>query len=246
VQVTIRLPAASPHLYLRWVAWWRDVEGFAAGLAHEAVANVGTGPTEPAVERLLPIHIRLIEVQAREAFRQGREEVGPELTGEPETFLRSLDYSDRRGDWLLGLARAGLTVPRFPSDVISLRERVVAAIQQAATAPTLAGTPGHLVEGDEPGSLSLIGEIDMSSLDPLMSRFDSELAAGHALTIDMAGVSFMDSQGLRMLIRLARQATERGLGPIVLLDPSETVTRVIRVAIPEGIPGVEVRVTGSS
>jgi anti-anti-sigma factor len=243
VQVTIQLPAASPHLYLRWVAWWRDVERFASGLAQEAVANVGAGPTEPAVERLLPIHIRLIEVQSREAVRRDRGEVRPELTGDPEVFLRSLDYSDKRGEWLLGLARAGLTVPRFPSELMLLRERVVAAIEEAASAPSLAGTPAHVVEGEESGSLSLIGEIDMSSLDPLVERLESALAAGHALTLDMAGVSFMDSQGLRMLIRLGRQTTERGLAPVVLLDPSDAVQRVIRVATPGGIPGVEVRDT---
>ena len=54
----------------------------------------------------------------------------------------------------------------------------------------------------------------------------------------------MDSQGLRMLIRLGRLAVERGLAPVVLIDPSDPVQRVIRVATPGGIPGVEVRVAG--
>jgi len=242
--VTIQLPGARPDLYLRWVEWWRDIERLAAGLGEEAVATVGAGPTEPAVERLLPIHIRLIEVQAREAIRQGRDEVSPELTGDPAAFLQSLEYSDRRGEWLLGLARSGLVVPRFPSELVQLRERVVAVIDQAASDPSLAGTPAHVVEGEEPGSLSLIGEIDMSNLDPLVERFESELASGHALTLDMAGVSFMDSQGLRMLIRLGRLAVERGLAPVVLIDPSDPVQRVIRVATPGGIPGVEARVAG--
>ena len=61
MQVTIRLPAASPRLYLEWVQWWRQVERFEAGLAREAVAGIDAGPTEPAVERVTPIFIRLIE-----------------------------------------------------------------------------------------------------------------------------------------------------------------------------------------
>jgi anti-anti-sigma factor len=246
VQVTIQLPAASPGLYLRWVAWWRDVERFASGRAREAVANVGTGPNEPAVERLLPIHIRLIEAQARNASRNQRDEVTPELTGDPTLFLKSLDYSTRRGEWLLGLARAGLNVPRFPSELVPLRERVVAAMQRAESAPAFLGTPAQVLAGEEPGSFALIGEIDVSSVEAPGERLETVLAEGRALTLDMAGVSFMDSQGLRMLIRLGRLAEERGLGPVVVLDPSEAVNRVLQVAAPGGLPGVEIRVTGSA
>jgi anti-anti-sigma factor len=246
VQVTIRLPAASPGLYLRWVEWWRDIERFAAGLASEAVASVGTGPTEPVVERLLPIHMRLIEVQAKDALKKGRSEVAPELTGDPELLDRSLDYSTKRGEWLLGLARAGLSVPKFPSELVSLRERVVASVQSAMSAPTVVGTPAELLAGEEPGRFSLIGDIDMSNFETLGAQLESELAAGRRLTLDMAGVSFMDSQGLRMLIALGRRAHEGGLDPVVLLDPSEAVQRVLGIAVPEGIPGMDIRITGAS
>src|SRR5438445_7479872 len=115
VQVTIQLPAASPVLYLGCVQCWLDVELLAAGLAQEAAANVGAGPSEPTVERLLPIHMRLIEVQAKDAQKKGRAEVAPELTGDPGLLDRSLDYSTKRGEWLLGLARAGLNVPKVPA-----------------------------------------------------------------------------------------------------------------------------------
>src|SRR5439155_23824223 len=131
-----------------------------AGLGEEAVATVGAGPTEPAVERLLPIHIRLIEVQAREAIRQGRDEVSPELTGDPAAFLQSLEYSDRRGEWLLGLARSGMVVPRFPSELVQLRERGVAVIDPSASAPSPAGAPAVVAGREAPGRLSLAGEID--------------------------------------------------------------------------------------
>jgi anti-anti-sigma factor len=246
VQVTIRLPAASPGLYLRWVEWWRDVERFAAGVAGEAVANVGTGPSEPAVERLLPIHMRLIEVQARDALKKGRSEVAPELTGDPELLDRSLDYSSRRGEWLLGLARSGLNVPKFPAELVSLRERVVDSVRAAMRTPTMAGTPAELIEGEEPGTFSLIGDIDMSNFEALSARLDAELGAGRPLTLDLAGVSFMDSQGLRMLIVMGKRAGEGRLAPVVLLDPSEPVRRVLGIAVPEGIPGVDIRFTGSN
>ena len=97
MQVTIRLPAASPRLYLEWVRWWREVERFEAGLAREAVAGIDAGPTEPAVERVTPIFIRLIEVQAEDAIRLAAGSIGwPELvssgrlafSGDPFLALR--------------------------------------------------------------------------------------------------------------------------------------------------------------
>jgi len=51
----------------------------------------------------------------------------------------------------------------------------------------------------------------------------------------------MDSQGLRLLLQLALHAEEAGLGPVVLLNPSPVVRRVLEIALPHGMPGLAVR-----
>ena len=65
-------------------------------------------------------------------------------------------------------------------------------------------------------------------------RLDGEL--------DFSGVSFMDSSGLRALLEGAGQPT--GCGPVVIVNPSAQVRRVLDISIPGGTPGLEVRGPG--
>ena len=57
---------------------------------------------------------------------------------------------------------------------------------------------------------------------------------------DTSELAFVDSQGLRMLIVLGRQAAAQG-SVISLLSCPNQLKRVLDVAVPQGIPGVEVR-----
>jgi anti-anti-sigma factor len=89
------------------------------------------------------------------------------------------------------------------------------------------------------GTLRLVGELDVSNVERVQARLEQELASAGALTLDTSEVSIMDSQGIRMLIALGEKATAMS-SVIVLLNCSKAVRRSLDVAVPQGIPSVDV------
>jgi anti-sigma B factor antagonist len=96
----------------------------------------------------------------------------------------------------------------------------------------------RLEKGEGSGSFRLIGELDSSNAPQAMSRLQEELRAVDQLTLDTSGLTFMDSQGVHMLIDLGREAAEHGAS-VTLINCSRQVKRLMEVAVPMGIPGVE-------
>ena len=85
----------------------------------------------------------------------------------------------------------------------------------------------------------LVGELDMATCGGLTELLRAAAAGDHPVMLDFAGVSFMDSSGLRALLEGAGLPNESG--PIVILHPSAQVRRVLDISIPDGVPGLEVR-----
>jgi anti-anti-sigma factor len=83
------------------------------------------------------------------------------------------------------------------------------------------------------------GELDMATADDLSQLLGDATTDGHALVLDFSRVSFMDSSGLRALLERAGQPN--GRGPVVIVNPSPQVRRVLDISIPGGTPGLEVR-----
>jgi anti-anti-sigma factor len=103
-------------------------------------------------------------------------------------------------------------------------------------------SPGELlriIPTDVRGTLRLVGELDISNVEQVQAQLGEELVACQQLTLDASGLTFMDSQGLRMLIGLGERAGARGW-TVRLLNCSKAVRRTLDVAVPHGIPGVEV------
>jgi anti-anti-sigma factor len=76
----------------------------------------------------------------------------------------------------------------------------------------------------------LTGEIDLSRSDEV----DAQLAAAQAsapelLEIDLSSVSFMDSQGLRVLLGAHKRAQSNG-HRIVILSPRQTLRRLFEIS----------------
>jgi anti-anti-sigma factor len=70
------------------------------------------------------------------------------------------------------------------------------------------------------------GRLDAVTVPSLEAVIDEHLAAGHIqLVIDLAGVTYISSSGLRALLRARRQTQSRG-GDVVLCDMSVRVTEV--------------------
>jgi anti-anti-sigma factor len=97
----------------------------------------------------------------------------------------------------------------------------------------------RLEEGDGPSYFRLVGELDVSNASQVGKRLQSELRRNGHLTLDTKGLTFMDSQGLHLLILLGMEASERGATVTVVNCPPQ-VRRLLDVSIPQGIPGVEI------
>jgi anti-sigma B factor antagonist len=77
---------------------------------------------------------------------------------------------------------------------------------------------------------ALRGEIDLSNSGALADHLEQlNLGVDQRLHLDLAGIEFVDSSGLRALAGLQHRLQERG-GGLVLLRPSPPVIRVLRVS----------------
>ncbi|MEP7202305.1 MAG: STAS domain-containing protein [Ilumatobacteraceae bacterium] len=73
----------------------------------------------------------------------------------------------------------------------------------------------------------LNGEIDAHTA-PLLAAAMSDLPTG-VVTVDVAGVSFMDSSGLRVLIEAASRAREGG-GDLSIAHPTSGIARLVEIS----------------
>lgn len=77
--------------------------------------------------------------------------------------------------------------------------------------------------------IALNGRLDLAGASAVELRFTA-LAAGHkSVVVDMQGVEFMASMGLRLLILAGRSAASKG-GRLVLWRPQPVVADVIATA----------------
>lgn len=92
---------------------------------------------------------------------------------------------------------------------------------------------------DRPGTFRLTGEFDLAAHEAFVARMEPVSASGLQILLELSDVTFMDSSGLRAILGLTRSVN--GQGPVVLLNPSRQVQRVLEIALPAGAPGLEVR-----
>jgi len=76
----------------------------------------------------------------------------------------------------------------------------------------------------DPRMLRLVGELDMSTVPVLDAAFDSMAAEGE-ITLDLSGLSFIDSHGLHALARHANGLN--GRGPLVLMNVPNACRRLL-------------------
>jgi anti-sigma B factor antagonist len=98
----------------------------------------------------------------------------------------------------------------------------------------------RLERGEDPSFFRLVGQIDISNVESLGAQLKHVLASRNELTLDTTALDFMDSQGLRMLIDLGQQAREQGT-TVKVANCSRQLRRLLDVAVPNGIPGVDVQ-----
>jgi anti-anti-sigma factor len=80
-------------------------------------------------------------------------------------------------------------------------------------------------------TITLVGELDLDSVDRLRPVAEEQLSSGAyaSVSLDMAGLTFVDSSGLALLVELRRLASEAGVRlEIVNLRPGPR--RVVMIA----------------
>ena len=80
---------------------------------------------------------------------------------------------------------------------------------------------------ESPRGLRLVGELDASNVDQLSEAIAPEIAEGGDLTLDLAGLAFMDSTGIQVIVRTAQNLGERGT--LVLVSPGSLVRRILEL-----------------
>lgn len=78
---------------------------------------------------------------------------------------------------------------------------------------------------EDPRGLRLVGELDASNIASLTEALEPAVAQGGDITLDLAGLAFMDSTGIQVLVRTAQEL--EGRGSLVLVSPGNLVRRIL-------------------
>jgi anti-sigma B factor antagonist len=90
--------------------------------------------------------------------------------------------------------------------------------------------------------LKLAGELDVATAPKLATALLDWSPANTHVTLDLAELTFVDSCGIRAILALARSVNPNGL--VVLLNPTEAVSRVFEILNLDKHVGIEVRRSG--
>ena len=95
------------------------------------------------------------------------------------------------------------------------------------------------IERIGPSALRISGEVDLANAEELGSALEGIESANSDVELNLEGLTFIDSTGLREIILLARKLPEGR--SLVLIAPTAAIRRTFEIAgIPE-IPQVHVR-----
>jgi anti-sigma B factor antagonist len=79
-------------------------------------------------------------------------------------------------------------------------------------------------------TMAVEGELDLGSIPLLAQHIDIQLESEHeALTLDLSGITFMDSSGLRLLIELNERSQRDGWSLSLIAPQHDSATLVLRM-----------------
>jgi anti-sigma B factor antagonist len=79
--------------------------------------------------------------------------------------------------------------------------------------------------------LTLRGELDIATAPELETLLDVRLGAGREVVVDLRGLDFMDSSGVRVLVAAHAQAGRAGTRmSLVRPEPGSAVAKIIEVS----------------
>jgi anti-anti-sigma factor len=78
-------------------------------------------------------------------------------------------------------------------------------------------------------NIKLSGRMDVQGAQEIDLKFTGYTAQQRSVIVDLSGVNFLASIGIRTLLMAAKAVSGRG-GKIVLLNPDDNVTKVLEMA----------------
>ena len=88
---------------------------------------------------------------------------------------------------------------------------------------------GSVTAGESGPLIVVSGEVDLTNADELSELVTGQLADGTLhLTVDVGGLDFADTAGIRVFLLAAKALRQRG-GDLVLLRPQRTLARVLEI-----------------
>jgi anti-anti-sigma factor len=88
---------------------------------------------------------------------------------------------------------------------------------------------------DSEGVMWLSGELDMANADSFLERTMGHLDGQPTAVLDLSALTFLDSSGIRAILRMAKVRTEG----VVVRNPQPNVRNVLEIA---GVDALGVRI----
>lgn len=98
--------------------------------------------------------------------------------------------------------------------------------------------PALDIRHEKDGRLVLTGELDLATAPLLEAALARARERGGDITLDMAGLEFMDSTGIKVIITSARRL--EGNGSLILRAPGPAIRRVLDLVQIERVPAVKI------
>jgi anti-anti-sigma factor len=95
--------------------------------------------------------------------------------------------------------------------------------------------PFEIWPGESPGVYVLEGDLDVSTVAHLD---EIPTVMNRTLVLDVERLTFIDSSGLRAVLRLALERDDEH--PVVLRKPSRPAQRLLGMTVPDGAPGLQI------
>jgi anti-anti-sigma factor len=89
----------------------------------------------------------------------------------------------------------------------------------------------HIVSSGDVVVATVAGEIDMSNSGDIRASLERRLSNAHVgLVIDLTGATYIDSAGVQLLYRLAKQLESRGQRLSLVVPPGSMAEQTLRYA----------------
>ena len=98
--------------------------------------------------------------------------------------------------------------------------------------------PLRILRTENSAEVRLVGEADISNVATLAEALRADVQRGGDVVLDLAGLTFMDSSGIQLLIKASKDLD--GRGRLKLIAPGDLVRRTLQLVAVDRIENVEI------